>query len=237
MNSAPLQSMESGFFVVANKRNSVYGNRKEGNQLEIVRDIVLERIANSVKSPYYEQHELGVVTVILRSRVLGNLFSLSGDGFLSSQYLSANSSTTNFENALAIRQFLDRAIIEARSELFKTGYDSNFSEKLQLMFSCYPEQTLMLLNEKIVNDSKVSPQTLAEIMRWLSRLETKSVRQQVVVLLVAGLNHYSSLVRDEASIALANLEEKRAIPILNKAVESESNPTLRQDILDLIASL
>lgn len=173
----------------------------------------------------------------MNSELFRKHYQLSLEEEFSSQNLSVNSSRTDVDSSLAISQFLDSAMVVANHELFHTGYDSMFSLKLDFMFSRFPEQTITLLKEKVTNHPEASPETLAEVMRWTSRQETESVHQQLVMLSLAGLNHYASLVRDEASIALAELEDKRAIPFLNKAVRNESDPALRQDIQDLIASL
>ena len=173
----------------------------------------------------------------MNSELFRKHYLLSLEEEFSSQYLSANSSRADVGSSLAIRQFLDNAMNVANHEFFESGYNSVFSLKLDFMFSRFPEQTITLLNEKITNHPEANPEILAEVMRWASRQESESVHQQLVMLSLAGLNHYSSLVRDEASVALAQLEDKRAIPFLNKAVRNESEPELRQDIQDLIASL
>lgn len=173
----------------------------------------------------------------MNSELFRKHYLLTLEEEFSSQNQSVNRSRADADSSLAISQFLDNAMNVANHEFFESGYDSMFSLKLDFMFSRYPEQTITFLKDKITNQPDASPETLAEVMRWASRQETESVHQQLVMLSLSGLNHYASLVRDEPSIALAHLEDKRAIPFLNKAVRNESDPALRQDMQDLIASL
>ena len=138
-------------------------------------------------------------------------------------------------NPVMIKQ-LDQLTAAARDEFFEVGIESQFSRDLQRLFRFDSTIVLQYLTTKLIeNDS--NSEVLAEGLRWASRQETSSIRSRVVDLLSAGLNHMSSLVRDEAALGLAYLDKTAALARLPGVLERETVPELREDLKELISSL
>ena len=131
---------------------------------------------------------------------------------------------------------LEQLFSDAREEQFEVGVDSQFSKGLQQLYK-YNSVAVMRSLKTRLNNGNADSELSAEVLRWASRLESDEIRNSVVDLLSIGLQSASSLVRDTAALSLASLEEASAISQLQRALEREKVPELREDLQDLIESL
>ena len=138
-------------------------------------------------------------------------------------------------NPVMMKQ-LDQLIVAAHDEFFEVGIESWFSRDLQRLTIFDPPMVLQYLTTKL-KDNYTNSEVLAEILRWASRQEASNIRALVIDLLSAGLGHMSSLVRDEAALGLAYLDEAVARDRLPRVLERETVPELREDLKELIRSL
>ena len=131
---------------------------------------------------------------------------------------------------------LDQLIAVAHDEFFEVGVESRFSRGLQQLFRLDSPVVLQYLRT-MLKENYTSSEVLAEILRWASHQEASSIRALVIDLLSSGLCHMSSLVRDEAALGLAYLDQTAALARLPEALERETVPELREDLTKLIRSL
>ncbi len=135
-----------------------------------------------------------------------------------------------------VEKRIDQLYEVARNEVFKVGYNSQFSSDLQRLFEQFPFDVMRIL-KKILASNKKDTEILAEILRWVSRQESLSVRNLVIDILSTGLYHQSSLVRDAAANGIADIDEKIAVGHIELAIDREKVPELRTDMRDLLRSL
>ena len=131
---------------------------------------------------------------------------------------------------------LDRLFSAAHNEQFEVGMESRFSENLQNLFAYYPDEVVKSLKERLL-EGIARPEVLAEMLQWASRQEAIPMREPMIDLLCTGLRSPSSLIRDTAASSLAHLDESVALPHLQRAIEREKVPELREDLEDLVHSL
>ena len=150
---------------------------------------------------------------------LGNATASFSDGqvliFLGSVTEFASINKSEFDagepNPVMMKQ-LDQLIAAAHNEFFEVGIESQFSRDLQRLFQFDSPLVVQYLTTKL-KENYTNSEVLAEILRWASRHEACSVHALVIDLLSAGLNHISSLVRDEAALGLAYLDETAALAL------------------------
>ena len=151
-------------------------------------------------------------------------------------FSSINKSKPDIIIPREVEEQLEHLCLTAHDDQFEPGVESRFSEALQRLCAYYPVDVLQFLRTRLTDD-ETSPEVLSEILRWSSRQETGVIRALVIDLIVTGLHHASSLVRDAAALALAYLDEHAAVAYLQKAIERETVPELREDLRDLLHSL
>lgn len=78
---------------------------------------------------------------------------------------------------------------------------------------------------------------VAVVMRFLGQLDDSTTKSSRLNLLAKGLTSGSPLIRDSAALGLEDLNDKRAIPLLQAAIETEPYSSLRQDYLSIVQSL
>ena len=180
---------------------------------------------------YVNQTELGNATAsFLDRQVLINLGSAPALASINKSEFDAGE-----PNPEMMKQ-LDQLIAAAHNEFFEVGSESQFSRDLQRLFQFDSPMVLQYLTTKLKENYKNS-EVLAEILRWASRQEASNIHALVIDLLSAGLDHMSPLVRDEAALGLAYLDEAVARDRLPRVLERETVPELQEDLTELIRSL
>ena len=152
------------------------------------------------------------------------------------KFSSINKSKPDIAIPREVEEQLEHLCLAAHDDQFEPGVESRFSKALQRLCAYYPVGVLQFLRTRLTDDD-ASPEVLSEILQWSSRQETGVIRALVIDLIVTGLHHASSLVRDAAALALAYLDEHAAVAYLQKAIERETVPELREDLKDLLRSL
>lgn len=132
----------------------------------------------------------------------------------------------------AIRTLLD----VAKEERFQDGMESNLSLGLATLIGRYPPETIAILNE-ILPSLNISNFILAEILQFLGRIESTTTKEARFSILISYLRANSPIVRDAAGTALACMNDQRAIPYLQKVIETEPIPTLREDMAVVVDQL
>ena len=152
------------------------------------------------------------------------------------QFPSVNQSIPELHSPELLEDHLDRLYSVARDELFEVGRRSQFSKGLQQLCAYDPVTVMQSVKVRLADD-RISVEVLAETLRWAADQEAITIRDTVIAFLSMGLWHTSSLVRDTAALSLAYLDEKAALAPLQRALEREEVPELRDDLAALMRSL
>lgn len=131
---------------------------------------------------------------------------------------------------------LVRILAGSQDEPFEAGVESRLARDLQRVFASRPLAVLQSLRKRL-GESAEEPEILAETLQWASRIEGSLAREAVIDLLLAGLQSEHPLVRDSAALALADFDEKVAVEQIQRAIERESVPEMREDLESLVHSL
>ena len=139
-------------------------------------------------------------------------------------------------SSIQLERELDQLLQVASEEEFEVGMESEFARNLSDLLASSPLELIRLLRIRL-GETRVPVEVLAEAMQWLGEQEQKPIREHVVSLLMFGLDHPSSLVRDAGALALGRLEGSNALVHLERAITKETVPELREDMRGLVDSL
>lgn len=129
------------------------------------------------------------------------------------------------------------ALAEAADhEGFEDGMRSAFARNMRLLIMKHGTEALKAFQE-LATSRMLNAEVIAEGLRLSGRLEDHETRSYRFWLLTSFLEHRSSLVRDAASLALADMDDPRAMPFLQDAIEREPNPSLKEDLKMLVDDL
>lgn len=138
-------------------------------------------------------------------------------------------STTQTAELEDSRRSLLRLFESARDVLFEDGAESDFSQKLVSFIWRHGNVAVNLLGELAASQA-VSNEVMSEALRWVGRINDSRTRWARLQLLGRLLSSQSSKVRDGAALGLASLDDPRAIPYLQQAIQREGIEDLRSDL-------
>ena len=169
----------------------------------------------------------------------GETFNLDIDMFHSSTTALDNPGGTEVlpeESRRQLNTVLDEVFIAAEDEHFEPGKESEYSMRLGQLAKRSPESIWRFIKKRLAAPRQ-DVEVLGEMLRWTGRTEISGPLADKLSLLVAGLSHASSLVRDGAAVGLSHLEHPSAVHYLRKAAQREEVPELREDLLHIAESL
>ena len=134
--------------------------------------------------------------------------------------------------ASAFRQLFSTA----KNEVFEDGMESNFSRMLAILIEEHKGQAIKFAEEYLDSDD-CDEEVAAETLRQLGHSDHKPTYNSRLNLLVRGLKHDSSMVRDGAILGLASMDDPSVIPDVEKAVKREKDPELHDDMDDVLEQL
>jgi hypothetical protein len=111
---------------------------------------------------------------------------------------------------------------------FEDGVSNTFSEGIEYILQEYGNKGIAALENALIQSEKVS--CIAETLRTLGLVDDVRTAEGRFRILVRLLRHSSAVVRDGASIGLAYLDDDKAIPEIDKAIQQEPLPFLRRDM-------
>lgn len=135
-----------------------------------------------------------------------------------------------------IYRAVDRLLLIAKDEQFQDGVDSNLSLGLSALIGRDADETMNLIEQTLASGKVIYP-VFADIVHWLGRVESPTTKDRRLLLLVSYLSNKSSLVRDAASVGLAYLNDRRAVPYVKAAIAAEPVPALREDLQSVMWEL
>jgi hypothetical protein len=125
-----------------------------------------------------------------------------------------------------------------KAEIFESGIDSDFSRYLYRLINKYGDNAIASLSEKITRDSdNLSPVVAGQTLKLLGEIENQHLRSWIFAALIKGLKSKYVDVKDGAILGLASLDDPKAIPHLEAAIEHEQNRELREDMEQILEQL
>lgn len=131
---------------------------------------------------------------------------------------------------------LEGILLSARGFRFEDGVESEFSRRLVHFITTYGNRAVRSLT-KMILDRKIPPEVASEALVWLARIKDTESYEARRLLLIKALLSPSSQVRDGASLGLALLNDRAAIPWARLAVQWERNNELKNDMSKVLAQL
>jgi hypothetical protein len=123
-------------------------------------------------------------------------------------------------------------------EIFEGGMDSRFSQYLYRLIDEYGDNAIASLSEKITRDSdNLAPVVAGQTLKLLGEIENQHLRSWIFAALIKGLKSKYVDVKDGAILGLASLDDPKAIPHLEAAIEHEQNRELREDMEQVLEQL
>ena len=150
--------------------------------------------------------------------------------------ISSGTEVPSEEHNRQMAILLDKLFIAAKDEHFEPGKESEYSMSLEKLAKRSPESIWRFLKRRLAAPRQ-DVEVLGEMLRWTGRTEIPGPLADKLSLLVAGLSHASSLVRDGAAVGLSHLEHPSAVRYLRNAAQREQVPELREDLLHIAESL
>ncbi len=136
----------------------------------------------------------------------------------------------------SLRKTIDRLFVIAESEHFEDGMESNLTIGLATALRQYPRQIFGILKAEL-SVRRLSQRILIEVLHFLGRFRGRGIADEQFSVVAAYLYHASPVIRDAATVGLAYLRDKRAIPVLEKVIASEKIGSLREDMEAVLAEL
>jgi len=148
--------------------------------------------------------------------------------FLTSS-LQATGSTAIETADPAARFALDVLFDSARDAIIEDGMFNVISRSLPGIVLRYTTSVLPQIASAIENE-RISAPVAAEILKELGKLREPGTHSGRRWLLERALNSPSPITRDGASLGLARLKDRQALPSLLKAMDTETDPQARRDL-------
>ena len=125
---------------------------------------------------------------------------------------------------------------KANYEIFEDGMESGFSDSLNRIIKSHGIAAINTLERMMYADS-VNPQTAAEALIWVGRMEDGDTQQVRLAMLEHALESRNACIRDAASIGIGAMDDPAAMDSLQKAINREQCCLLRQNLKDTLEQL
>ncbi len=136
----------------------------------------------------------------------------------------------------SLRKTIDRLFVIAEGEHFEDGMESNLTIGLATVLRQYPREAFGILKAEL-SIRRFSQRILIEVLHFLGRFKGRGTADEQFGVVTAYLYHASPVIRDAAAVALAYMQDKRAIPVLEKVIAGEKVNSLREDMKVVLAEL
>ena len=131
---------------------------------------------------------------------------------------------------------LDNMAINAREETFRDGFESILSKDLLDFISAHGVSAIKQLRSKILG--KVFPSRVAEeAIRWLGLAQdpTSHVARRSFLSEMICNDDYA--LRDAALVALSDMDDPKAIPVLRESVRHAEPEEFKRDLVSVLDQL
>jgi hypothetical protein len=136
-------------------------------------------------------------------------------------------------------QELDNLFDTSGELTFEEGLGNKFYEKLETIVLKHEKNAILALYARTLNGKQVDPEVASETLNWLGSIDGLDVETHCLRLwlLGEGLKHSSPWVREGAAEGISRLNDPKAIPSLEAAVEKERGRLLKGEMKNIIARL
>jgi hypothetical protein len=155
-------------------------------------------------------------------------------GLSSSQSQSSSTNITIYSKELYSK--LEALFRAGKEEVFEDGMESSFSKELTMLIRKYGNAAVEVITCLIVYE-KVTPEVAGEALRWIGYTEHTESYLYRRWLLERSLSLPSARVQDGATLGLAAMDDRHAIPYLKHAIEQETCAELRDDMEQVVEQL
>lgn len=149
---------------------------------------------------------------------------------------SINNETSSRVSDSLVRGEMAQIFRESANEVFETGMDNKFRQRIKSMLNNYSRPTIDTLSEWL-QGGVMDVELLSESLRSVGASRDESTMEMRLELLVTALGHPSPIVRDSAIISLSDLANPMAIPYLKDALKKEKILSLRNDMISVLEEL
>jgi hypothetical protein len=112
---------------------------------------------------------------------------------------------------------------------FEDGMNNSFFDDLTMLFTTYGRRATNAM-AYVIATNNADHRVIGEGLRWLGQIEHPGSYRSRLLLLERSLLSHSKWIRDGASLGLASMRDKHALPYLHKAIDSEKIPELKKDL-------
>lgn len=139
--------------------------------------------------------------------------------------------------SVPLEQQLQTLFEAAHDEVFETGVESELSTRLVYIIKQQGESALDSIANIILSE-KANSEAAWEALRWLGKMDDAPSHEARLLLLERCLlTSHSIGIKDGAVLGLASMDDPKAIPGLEKALEQETNSEFRPDIKQVLQQL
>ena len=129
-----------------------------------------------------------------------------------------------------IPELLERALSEifscAENEEFEYGYISELSMSLEKFINIYGTNAIEAI-QNCLPQKDVNTDILIETLYTLGKSQHEATYEKRLLLLLSALSIPSARIRCGASLALAYMDDPKAIPVLRKKLETEAHDLVK----------
>jgi len=159
-----------------------------------------------------------------------------GAGTVVRPYEVPDNATAELQRASDLDRRIARLFGSVGEQSFEEGIETEFSRELERVVRAYGDNAVVAVGQRIAGGT-VKPEAAAEALRWLGQMDSPITYRQRLDLLERSLSAPSAWIRDGASLGLASLDDPDAMPYLERAIEREQIPELREDLQRVLSQL
>ena len=125
---------------------------------------------------------------------------------------------------------------KGKEEDFEDGMISDFSKRLYLLIEKYSENAVIEISH-IIRNNKADEEVAYEALKWIGEIVHPQTYKHRLWLLQKCLSNSSLYIRDAAALGLADMNDKKSIPALERAINREKNSELKKDMVEVLLQL
>lgn len=175
---------------------------------------------------------LGDATTDFQEAISWEFPTITNDQFKLSEYHGVTG-----QSGLVIYETLDyqgevtRLYSMSKEESFEDGMDSQLSDAFLELSDEYTSEFLGCL---YVNKDSFNIEGFSAILRVLGRIKDINSLSARIWFLGLTISDKSSIIRDASALALSEINEEKALPLIVMAIENEPIPSLKNDMQMLV---
>ena len=160
----------------------------------------------------------------------------SWESLLSVKEYVVDTPTVDTELEESLEERVQALLNSGSLEEFEYGMENDFTRRIDTMVRSFGENFIRLLASFFLCRD-INVEVASEALRCLGRIEDLSSYPMRIWFLCRCLFSQDSLLRDAAALGLASMDDPQALPYLRKAIENETEPALRDNLIQVLEQL